>query len=156
MQAESDKQRHSDHVEMRKAATGNPHDPVGVPASRFLRFMRERAEARGRLKIGTIFAHILPLVTNRKRSLSFGSHSAEREFPQHCPFIELLQESGSQDLRDLEGGANYGPRQVGFSLANCLCRGPHFFPGVGAEEFSAPAVNNPTLAKPRSPGPGPR
>ena len=31
-----------------------------------------------------------------------------------CPFLDLLQKSGSRGLRDLEGGANYGLRQVRF------------------------------------------
>jgi hypothetical protein len=40
-------------------------------------------------------------------------------------YKDLLQESGSQGLRDLEGGANYGLRQVGFqSVCILAIRGP--------------------------------
>src|ERR1700722_1477258 len=94
-------------------------------------------------QIGTVFAHTLPLVADWKRSLIFGTHSAQRELAQHGPFIDLFQESGSQGLRDLEGGANYGLRQVRFqSVCIRVHPWPYAIRSTSGEEISSIEFGN--------------
>src|SRR5882762_4690714 len=61
-----------------------------------------------------VFAHVLPLVANRKRNLSLGAYTAQGQLPDQGALINFLQKSRSQNIGNLEGGANHRLRQIRF------------------------------------------
>src|SRR6266446_3194202 len=70
-------------------------------------------------QISHVFAHVLPLVANRKvanrkRNLSLGAYTAQGQLPDQGALINFLQKSRSQNMGNLEGGANHRLRQIRF------------------------------------------
>src|SRR6266404_1470763 len=66
-------------------------------------------------QISHVFAHVLPLVANRKRNLSLGAYTAQGQLPDPGALINFLQKSRSQNIGNLEGGANHRLRQIRFA-----------------------------------------
>src|SRR6267142_3542216 len=70
-------------------------------------------------QISQVFAHVLPLVANqkvanRKRNLSLGAYTAQGQLADQGALINFLQKSRSQNIGNLEGGANHRLRQIRF------------------------------------------
>ena len=51
-------------------------------------------------------------VAHRERNLSLCAHATQAELAEQGMFLDLLQESGAQHIGNLEGGSNYGFRQI--------------------------------------------
>ncbi len=65
-------------------------------------------------QIGYVFSDVMPFVTNWKRNLRLGAHTAGGQLADQSPFIDLLQESSAQNIGDLERRPNDGLCQIRF------------------------------------------